>query len=355
MLATASNTKAFWYLTRGTGMVSLVLLTLSVALGVSEVVRYARPGWPRFVLAALHKNASLLATVFVGVHILTSVADSFAPISLADAVIPFTGRYRPLWLGFGALAFDLLVALIVTSLLRERIGYRWWRLVHWAAYACWPIAFLHGLGIGTDTRVRWGVLVNVACLAAVVAAICWRVGATRTAPAGRRTAAALATMGVALGVVLWMVAEPMRPGWARKAGTPTALLAATPSANAAAPPLQAPFNSPLQGSISDTQSPGSTRAQVTINANLTAIPARLHIVIDGTALNDGGVAMDGSSVRLGAGDPSRAYRGQVTSLLGNDVVASLHDGAGDRMTLTMHLVDAGANTVSGTVTARPGG
>jgi predicted ferric reductase len=226
VLAAAANTKAYWYLTRGTGVVSLLLLTVSVALGIAEVVRFASPGWPRFVLAAIHKNASLLATVFLGVHILTAVADSFAPIRLTDALIPFAGRYRPLWLGFGALAFDLLIALVITSLLRERIGYRVWRAVHWAAYACWPVAFLHGLGTGTDTRTRWGLFFNLACLLVVLFAVWWRVGATRTVSIGRRVTATMASAAIALGVVAWMALEPMRPGWARKAGTPTELLSA---------------------------------------------------------------------------------------------------------------------------------
>ena len=97
----ATNSKAMWYLTRGTGMVSLVLLTLTVALGIAEVARYASPRLPRFVLAALHKNVSLLAVAFLAVHILTAVADSFAPINLLDAFIPFVGTYRPIWLGLG--------------------------------------------------------------------------------------------------------------------------------------------------------------------------------------------------------------------------------------------------------------
>ncbi len=220
----ATNSKAMWYLTRGTGMVSLVLLTLTVALGVAEVARYASPRVPRFVVAAIHKNASLLAVAFLAVHILTAVADSFAPIRLIDAVIPFTSSYRPIWLGLGTVAFDLLIALVVTSLLRERIGYQAWRAVHWAAYACWPVALMHGLGTGSDTRVRWAVIVNISCIAIVVGAAWWRISRTETVTAARRTVAALATAAIAFGVIVFMVAEPMRPGWSRKAGTPTAQL-----------------------------------------------------------------------------------------------------------------------------------
>jgi len=229
------DSKALWYLTRATGLVSLVLLTLTVALGIAEVARYATPRWPRFVLAALHKNVSLLAVSFLAVHIITAVADSFAPISILDAIIPFAGSYRPLWLGLGTVAFDLLIALVITSLVRERIGYRAWRVVHWAAYACWPIALLHGLGTGSDTRLQWAATVNLACILAVVAAIWWRISQTRTVPAGRRVVATLATAAIAFGVVVFMISEPMRPGWSRKAGTPTAQL--TSSNNAGSTPV----------------------------------------------------------------------------------------------------------------------
>jgi predicted ferric reductase len=205
-------------------MVSLVLLTVSVALGVAQVVRFATPRWPRFVVAALHKNASLLAVAFLAVHIIAAIADSFAPIRLVDAFIPFVGTYRPLWLGLGTVAFDAILALVITSLLRERIGYGAWRAVHWAAYAAWPVALLHGLGTGSDTRARWGVIVNVACLAAVLVAVLTRVGWTRAASGGTRVLAAFGSVAIAIAVIAWMVLEPMRPGWARKAGTPSALL-----------------------------------------------------------------------------------------------------------------------------------
>ena len=226
MLA-ATSSKALWYATRATGMVSLVLLTMSVALGVIEVVRFSSLRWPRFVLAALHKNVSLLATAFLAVHVVSAVADSFAPIRIIDVFVPFMGTYRPFWLGLGTVAFDLLLALIITSLLRERLGHPLWRAVHWAAYAAWPVALMHGLGTGSDTKVRWAVFVNVACLVAVLVAVLLRVGWTQTVSGGRRTVAALASVAVAVAVFAWMVLEPMRPGWARKSGTPTSLLAAS--------------------------------------------------------------------------------------------------------------------------------
>ena len=109
---------------------------------------------PRFVVAGLHRNVSLLVVVFVGVHIATAVLDPYAGIRLIDAVVPFASSYRPVWVGLGALAVDLLAAVIVTSLVRVRLGLRAWRAVHWAVYVIWPVAVVHALGSGSDVRSR---------------------------------------------------------------------------------------------------------------------------------------------------------------------------------------------------------
>ena len=166
---------ALWYTSRATGLVSLVLLTVVVVLGAANVARFATGGWPRFVISAVHRNLSLLALTFIAVHAATSIIDPYAGIGWLDAVIPFQSVYKPLWLGLGAAAGDLLVAIIVTSLLRLRIGLRWWRLVHWASYACWPLALIHGLGTGgSDSTQGWVIALNVACIIAVGLAITWR-------------------------------------------------------------------------------------------------------------------------------------------------------------------------------------
>ena len=73
----ASGPSPYWYLTRSTGAVALLLLTAAVVLGVVEVRRWSTPRWPRFVVDALHRNVALLAMVFLCLHILTSVLDSF--------------------------------------------------------------------------------------------------------------------------------------------------------------------------------------------------------------------------------------------------------------------------------------
>jgi predicted ferric reductase len=176
--AISSSSTTYWYLTRSTGTVALILLTLVVVLGVINVSRLSSEFWPRFVTDSLHRRVSLLAVVFLGVHIMTAVLDTYAPIGLWDAVIPFHSSYKSLWLGFGAIALDMLLALIISSLLRARIGRRAWRAIHWLAYAFWPVAVVHGLGIGSDAGHSWMLAIDGMCVASVAGVVVLRMSST---------------------------------------------------------------------------------------------------------------------------------------------------------------------------------
>jgi sulfoxide reductase heme-binding subunit YedZ len=174
--------EALWYLGRGSGLMALLLLSVSTALGIATSTGRILPGLPRFAVTALHRNASLTTVVFLVVHIGTMLFDPYAQLRLADIIVPFTGAYRPLWLGLGTLAFDLLLAVVATSLLRHRIGLRTWRAVHWTAYAAWPIGLTHSIGTGTDTAQAWFWGIAVFSVSIVATAFVWRL-----APAGARS------------------------------------------------------------------------------------------------------------------------------------------------------------------------
>ncbi len=133
------NDQLLWFASRGAGIVSLILLTAVTVLGLMSVVRWQRPGWPRFLTADLHSNLALLSVIFVGVHIISAVIDPFAKLGVSAAVVPFASAYRPLWVGLGVISVYLVLSVVITSLLRERIGQRAWRAVHWVAYAGWPL------------------------------------------------------------------------------------------------------------------------------------------------------------------------------------------------------------------------
>jgi sulfoxide reductase heme-binding subunit YedZ len=166
---------ALWYVGRGTGVASLLLLTIVVALGIAT--RSGRPilGLPRFAVAAVHRTASLTAVVFLLIHVGSLYFDPYAQLHVVDFVVPFTGAYRPFWLGLGTVGLDLIAALVVTSLLRHRIGRRTWRAVHWLAYLSWPVALSHALGNGTDNGTWWLRTLAATCTLAVLAAAGWRI------------------------------------------------------------------------------------------------------------------------------------------------------------------------------------
>ena len=140
--------QVLWFATRGAGAVSLLMFTASTALGLVTVARFQAAGWPRFFNYEMHRRVSLLSIVFLTVHVLAAVFDPFTKLGIGAALVPFASSYRPVQVALGVIALYLFVALIATSLLRKHIGQRTWRLVHWASYAMWPLALLHGITAG---------------------------------------------------------------------------------------------------------------------------------------------------------------------------------------------------------------
>ena len=182
-----NSSTALWYASRATGVVALLLITAVVLLGLMVTRQGRLPGLPRFAVSGLHRNMSLIAVVFVLVHVLTAVADSYVTIPLTAAVVPLASPYERLWLGLGAVSLDLTLAVIVTSLVRRHLSRRLWRAVHLLAYASWPVAWLHSIASSTDLRHGLMFGLAVACGAAVVFAVIWRLSAaSRDVPRAER-------------------------------------------------------------------------------------------------------------------------------------------------------------------------
>jgi sulfoxide reductase heme-binding subunit YedZ len=171
---TLESSRALWYAMRASGVVSLVLLTGVMLLGIATVERWRPQNRPRFVTPALHRSIALLAVTFVALHVLTAAADSYAHVGLIAVVVPFAAEWKPFWVGLGAVSLDLAAALVLTSLARGRLGPRLWRGVHWLAYLAWALAVAHALGTGSDIGTPWLAAVTGACLAAVLGAAAWR-------------------------------------------------------------------------------------------------------------------------------------------------------------------------------------
>jgi predicted ferric reductase len=187
------SSTALWYLSRSTGVVLLALLSLTAILGIVIHARGRVPGLPSFAVTALHRNVSLLAVVLLALHVVTAVVDSFVSIGWLAVVVPFASNYEPVWMALGALSLDLVVAMVATSLVRDRIGRRAWRAVHLSAYAAFPLAAIHSIGAASDLQSGALLAFTVLCLAAVAVAAGWRlVDARRTTTPRQRVLVQLA-------------------------------------------------------------------------------------------------------------------------------------------------------------------
>ena len=363
------SSQVWWFATRATGIVALVLLTGSMVLGILTSSRYARPNLPRFVTMGLHRNVSLLVLVFLGLHIVTTIADSFAPVGWLDVVLPFAGAYRPFWLGLGAVSFDLLIALTATSLLRGRLGYRTWRWVHWASYGCWPIAVMHGLGTGSDSRLPLFLAVTAGCVGVVVLALWYRLAAGWPAHQGVRVSSAVLSVALPVLALGWLLGGPLQPGWALKAGTPPSLLVqhktvagtttpATAQASSARRLPNPPFTAPVAGSVS--QSPPNANGEIAIRihaATGAGTNGVLDIVLDGTPTDGGGVSLSGSQVSYGTPAQPQLYTGQLTNLSGGVLQIATRNKNGQPLALsvTLHINGTRATGQLSAATGAAGG
>jgi len=176
-----------WYTSRATGVVALLLLTAVMILGLLVTRQGRLPGLPRFAISGLHRNLSLLAAVFVVIHVLTAVFDGYVDIPITASVIPFTSPYERFWLGLGAVSLDLMLAAIVTSLLRRHLSRRAWRAVHLLAYLSWPVAWVHSMFSSGDLQHGVLLILAIGCAAAVVGGAAWRlIAAARDVPRAER-------------------------------------------------------------------------------------------------------------------------------------------------------------------------
>jgi hypothetical protein len=349
---------AYWYLARGTGAVALVLLTASVVLGIVDTVRFTAPRWPRFAIDAVHRDVSLLVVVVLVIHIITSVLDGFAPITLLDGVIPFVTPYRPLWLGLGTLSFDLLLAIAITSMIRRRLGYRVWRAIHWIAYASWPVAVLHGLGTGSDVKQWWMLALTAACIVAVLVAVWTRIAGASDQHSGLRAPATALAVVTPIGLAVFTLAGPLQSGWARRAGTPRSLLAAAParvarSSSGSSGLLSTSFRSSLNGSVTESGAAGGAIVNLTLTVQ-GKVRGRMRVRIGGVPAGGGGLSMTGSQVDLAVAGQSSVLSGRILSLRGEAFDARVSDGAGTTLDIHAQLrIDTNDNKVTGTLSGSP--
>jgi len=172
MSATAAFTgpQALWFVSRASGLALLAAFSATVVLGVAARLGAAPGRWSRLALGELHRTLALFSVSFLGLHVATAISDPYVTIGWVATVLPFASPYRTVAIGLGALAVDVGGAVLVTSLVRRRLGYRGWRVVHWLAYVAWPVAFAHSITAGSDQRIWWVALVEGGCALAVATA-----------------------------------------------------------------------------------------------------------------------------------------------------------------------------------------
>ena len=168
MSAVLGGSQALWFVSRASGLAVLAAFSAAVVAGVAARLG---PGPARLAAGELHRTLALFCVAFLGLHVVTAILDPYVRIGWAATVLPLASPYRTLAIGLGALAVDLGGAVLVTSLVRQRLGYRAWRAVHWLAYLAWPAAFGHAVTAGNDVRIWWAALVLWGCTAAVGTAV----------------------------------------------------------------------------------------------------------------------------------------------------------------------------------------
>lgn len=188
---------SLWLAARGAGLATLVLLSMSTALG-AFVSRHGANGpnpnpARRYLVQYLHRVFGGLGLGALALHIGSVLADPVAHVGWLGALIPFASGYRPLAVALGSIALYTLIGVSVLGLARERIassprGARAWRWLHGLAYFGWAGAVLHGFTAGTDTAIAWVHALYIGCLVAVLAALATRLLSYRPGEVGDRFA-----------------------------------------------------------------------------------------------------------------------------------------------------------------------
>src|SRR5260370_34765506 len=165
-----------WDVARAGGFTAYILLTLAVVVGLALSTQFQSPSrWPRLINSELHNVVRLLSTIFFGVDVLVVIADPFTHFGLNEILIPLASHYRPEWMALGIVGLYLGIAIGISTLLRKRIGYKWWRRLHVLTLAIFALATIHGIGTGSDTQTPWALGIYLVSIALVGALLCKRI------------------------------------------------------------------------------------------------------------------------------------------------------------------------------------
>ncbi len=344
-----------WLVARASGFTAYVLVTLAVVFGLLLSQRWqSRRTWPRLVNEQLHQYTTLLAGVFTAIHGISVWIDPFTAFTLKEVLVPGVSHYRPLWMALGIISAYLGLAIVITGWLRPKIGYPWWRRLHYLTFVVWLLATLHGLGDGSDTRTVWAIAIYGLSSAAVVGLTIARL----LRPAGRPRVAArpgwAAVAGlIALAMAGFAAAGPVRPGWNKIANNGHGS-GGSVSAPATTVSVLAPYSAPFSGTVTE-QGPNAQGLD-TLDFHLQVQAGQysvMTLVLQGQALPNNGVALTGSSVSLGTASTPGMFRGSLAQLNGGNFTAVVRGSRG-ALTLAGQIGLVGQNGVQGVLQVQPG-
>jgi len=319
-----------WDVARAGGFTAFGLLTLSVALGIALTLHLQSPGWPRIINSELHNYLTLLALIFTGVHILAVWIDPFTNFGWNEIFIPFASHYRPLWMALGIVAFYLGLAIGISTWLRPRIGYTWWRRLHVLTLLLYVLVVVHGIATGSDTRTWWGAAIYATSVLLVGILLYVRLMKPVTARSRAHPllgAAVVAAIAVGTG---WAVLGPFQPGWNVIANNGNGSGSALASTVRAAPSqhvvFPASFTSNLQGQLTQTGPDANGNITLQFDLRMSNGPSGyVQVILRGQSRRDDvgeregegrGITITASRVVLGSSSGQPLYAGSLSTISG---------------------------------------
>ena len=344
-----------WDTARAGGFAAYLLLTAAVSVGLVLRNRWQTARWPRLITNELHGYLSLLALVFIAVHVVAVLVDPFTRFRLAEVFVPFASHYRPIWMGLGIVALYLLLAVWVSSRLRARIGFRMWRAIHTLAYGVYLTATVHGLGTGSDTRTAWAPAIYAASILLVGGLTARRLLVPVSAAQTPRPVLTALGAAVVVSVAIWSSVGPLASHWGARAGVEPGNRQARSGLGisrdllspASSGEVATPFGATFAGRVTIRSAEEGDAETIRVDGALHGgTRDHLEIYLRGVPLETGGIALQQSQVRMGTATP--LYQGQIVGLRGSDLVASVQSSK-RRLRLLISLSLAGDGSVTGTV------
>ena len=179
----------FWYLSRVAGLCAYLMLVANMALGIFLSVPFLERWVLKWRIFDLHQFTGLFFIGLLLLHMGALLGDAYMGYTVPQLLVPFLSTYRPFPVAMGVLTFYLALLVTFTFYIRQQIGQRIWRLIHFGSYGVFVLSLLHGVYSGTDTGTAWGIAIYGLTLALIAGLTWWRGGGERLAPAARPGAA----------------------------------------------------------------------------------------------------------------------------------------------------------------------